>query len=97
MRTYYVYIMASYSRVLYVGVTGDLERRVWQHKIGGGSRFTSKYRCTRLVHYEETNQVHEALEREKQIKGLLRAKKIALIESINPDWQDLSEGWFRAG
>jgi putative endonuclease len=93
MKKYYVYIMASKSRVLYTGVTNNLERRVYEHKSKLVEGFTSKYNITRLVHYEETNDVHIALAREKQIKGWLRAKKIALIESVNPQWKDLSLEW----
>ena len=92
MREYYVYILASRSGVLYTGVTNDLRRRVWEHKqklIGG---FTKRYNITRLVYYEETPDVKAAIAREKQIKGWLRKKKIALIESLNPGWKDLSEG-----
>jgi putative endonuclease len=87
---YFVYIMASYRRVLYIGVTNNLERRVYEHKHGLLPGFTSKYRVNRLVYFEETPDVRAALEREKQIKGWLRSKKIALIEAANPDWRDLS-------
>jgi putative endonuclease len=93
-RTYYVYIMASRSRTLYVGITSDLTRRVWEHKNGMKPGFTSNYRVDRLVFFEETSDVNAAIAREKQIKGWLRCKKIALIESMNPTWSDLSEGWF---
>lgn len=87
---YYVYIMASYRRVLYTGVTNNLERRVYEHKHGLLPGFTSKYQVNRLVYFEETPDVYAALEREKQLKGWLRSKKIALIEAANPDWRDLS-------
>jgi len=93
---YFVYIIASKSRKLYVGVTNDLERRVYEHKQKLADGFTAKYRIDRLVHFEETPDVLAAIEREKQIKGLLRAKKIALVESINPTWEDLSEAWYNA-
>lgn len=93
-RRYYVYVMANLSRTLYVGVTGDLERRVWQHKTHRGGTFTAKYGLNRLVYLEEAEQVLDAISREKQIKGWLRAKKLALIETLNPDWQDLSAEWF---
>ena len=94
MKQYYVYIMTNRSRTLYTAMTNDLRRRVWQHKekIVGG--FTAKYNITRLVYYEETSDVRAAIAREKQIKGWLRAKKIALIEAENPDWHDLSEEWY---
>jgi len=90
---YFVYIMSSQTRVLYVGVTNSLERRVQQHKEGVGSAFTARYRVKNLVHYEETSDVHAALERERHLKGWTRARKVALIESENPEWQDLSEAW----
>ncbi len=79
-----------------MGVTNDLERRVYEHKQKLADGFTAKYRIDRLVHFEETPDVLAAIEREKQIKGLLRAKKIALVESINPTWEDLSEAWYNA-
>ena len=93
---YFVYILASKSRRLYVGVTNDLERRIYEHKQKLAHGFTKVYKIDRLVHFEETSDVLAAIEREKQIKGLLRAKKIALIESSNPTWEDLSEAWYNA-
>jgi putative endonuclease len=93
MRHYYVYVLSSWSRVLYVGVTNDLERRVYQHKHKLVPGFTSKYNISRLVHYEETTDVREAIAREKQIKGWTRRKKAALIEASNPAWVDLSADW----
>ncbi len=90
---YYVYIMTSPTGTLYTGMTNDLQRRVYQHKHKLIEGFTKKYNITRLVYYEETNDVQTALAREKEIKGWLRRKKIALVESVNPTWQDLSEGW----
>jgi putative endonuclease len=92
-KQYYVYIMASKSRVLYVGVTNDLQRRVEQHKQKLVESFTARYNITRLVYYEVTNNVHAALAREKEIKGWRRSKKVALIESVNPTWRDLSDDW----
>lgn len=92
-RTYYVYILAGKSRVLYTGMTNDLQRRLSEHKDRRGSAFTSKYNVTRLVFYESTNDVHVAIAREKQIKGWTRAKKVALIEAQNPQWHDLSDRW----
>ena len=89
-KQYYVYIMASYSRVLYTGVTNDLCRRVYQHKNKVYDGFTSKYNVNQLVYYDLTNDVTAAIEREKQIKGWRRDKKIALVEGINPKWIDLS-------
>ena len=90
MKQYYVYIMTNKSRTLYTGVTNDLERRVYEHKQKLVAGFTAKYNIDRLVYYEATEDVNAAISREKQIKGWLRAKKIALIESMNPDWVDLS-------
>jgi putative endonuclease len=94
IRQYYVYILANISRRLYVGVTNDLERRVYQHKHKLLSGFTSQYNITRLVYVETTTEVSAAIVREKQIKGWLRHKKVALIETQNPTWVDLSEDWF---
>ena len=94
MRQYYVYIMTNGSRTLYTGVTDDLVRRVYEHKNKLIEGFTKRYNITRLVHYEVTSDVQAAIQREKQIKGWLRKKKIALIEAANPGWQDLSEGWY---
>jgi putative endonuclease len=94
MREYFVYILSSATRTLYIGVTNDLARRLYEHKHKLVPGFTSKYGVTRLVYYEATGNVHEALAREKQLKGWLRAKKIALIEATNPGWEDLSRGWY---
>jgi putative endonuclease len=88
-----VYIMSNKSRTLYTGVTNDLERRVYEHKKKLVPGFTAKYKIDRLVYYEVTQDINAAISREKQIKGWLRAKKIALIESANPDWRDLSVDW----
>ncbi len=93
-RQYYVYIMTNKSRTLYTGVTSDLERRAYEHKQRLGPGFTSRYRITRLVYFEVTHDVEAAIAREKQIKGWLRAKKIALIESVNPKWEDLTLQWY---
>ena len=87
---YYVYIMASISRTIYVGVTNDLESRVSQHKSGEIESFTQRYKCKKLVYYETYASIKQAIAREKQIKGWRRAKKVALIESLNPHWADLS-------
>jgi len=94
LRSYYVYILASQSRRLYVGVTSDLVRRIGQHKIKQGSRFTARYQIHRLVYFEETHDVVSAIAREKQLKGWKRARKVELIELVNPGWEDLSAGWF---
>jgi len=92
---YYVYIMTNKSKTLYTGITDNLERRVYEHKEKLFEGFTKRYNITKLVYYEVTSDVRAAIKREKQIKGWLRRKKIALIEAINPRWTDLSEGWFR--
>ncbi len=97
MRTYYVYILANRSRTLYVGMTNDLDRRLREHKRKLNPGFTSKYNIDHLVYYEATNDIHIAIAREKQIKGWLRAKKIALIEAGNSEWRDLGSGSFGDG
>lgn len=91
MYIYYTYIMASRSRVLHAGVTNDLARRVNEHKQGLIAGFTSKYRVTRLVYFEEFADIRDAIAREKQIKGWRRSRKISLIESRNSTWEDLAE------
>ncbi|MDA8230920.1 MAG: GIY-YIG nuclease family protein [Magnetospirillum sp.] len=88
---YYVYLMASLSRTLYVGVTNDLRRRVSEHKAGLAEGFTKRYGCHRLVWFEYTNDISGAILREKQIKAWRREKKCALINAMNPEWRDLSE------
>ncbi len=91
MKLYYVYIMTSPSRVLYIGMTDNLERRVSEHKQGLLKGFTSKYKCKILVYFESSNDVSAVLEREKQLKRWNRQKKIDLIEKMNPEWKDLGE------
>jgi putative endonuclease len=93
-KVYYVYILASRSRVLYTGVTGQLLERVKQHRESLIPGFTSRYRIHRLVYFESFANPRSAIVREKQIKGLNRAKKTALIESDNPTWEDLGERYF---
>ena len=90
VRQYYVYILASRSRTLYVGVTRDLVRRVIQHRAGEDA-FTSRYRIHRLVYYDATADVRSAIAREKRIKTWGRAKKLALVATLNPAWNDLAE------
>lgn len=92
-KTYYVYIMASRSLNLYTGITNSLYRRVLQHKSGEIDGFTKRYNIERLVYYEIFHQVGNAIAREKQIKSWTRAKRLALIKTKNPTWQDLAEGW----
>ena len=96
-RTYFVYILASRSRTLYTGVTGNLQRRVLQHKQRNPGGFTTRYHVTRLVYYETFGDPRVAIAREKEIKSWRRAKKVALIKAMNPKWLDLSEEWFRPG
>ncbi len=90
----HVYIMANpFTKVLYTGMTSNLVYRVWQHKDKSLPGFTSKYNVTSLVYYQECDGPKAAIAREKQIKGRSRAKKIALIESANLEWDDLSSRW----
>ena len=98
MRDYhfFVYIMGTKSRVLYVGMTNDLTVRVYQHKTGRYKGFTQRYRVHRLVYFESYRYVNSAIAREKELKSWRREKRIALIESINPLWDDLAAGWFTA-
>lgn len=92
---YWVYILASRRNgTLYVGISNSLERRIWQHKQKTNAGFTSRYRVNQLVHFENFRDVSNAIAREKQLKAGSRAKKIALIEQNNPEWHDLSAGWF---
>jgi putative endonuclease len=90
----YVYILASKSGVLYVGVTNRLTRRTVEHRQKLVEGFTSRYNVTRLVHWERFGDIRSAIAREKQIKGWLHSKKVALVESKNPGWIDLAEGYF---
>ena len=91
MKEYYVYILTNRSKTLYIGVTNDLGRRLSEHKAHSIPGFTQKYRIDRLVYWESCPDVRIAIEREKQLKGWLRRKKIALIESVNPNWHDLTQ------
>ncbi|NTU98089.1 MAG: GIY-YIG nuclease family protein [Chlorobiaceae bacterium] len=92
MHDYYVYILASKMHgTLYTGITNNLERRVFEHKVKLIDGFTKKYSVDKLVYFESCMDVKDAIVREKQIKGWKREKKIALIESSNPGWEDLSE------
>lgn len=91
MKEYFVYILSNKPNgTLYIGVTNDLQRRVFTHKIGLGSDFTSRYQLKNLVYYESCYDVASAINREKQLKVWQRAWKIELIESVNPGWKDLS-------
>ncbi|HYR07751.1 MAG TPA: GIY-YIG nuclease family protein [Longimicrobium sp.] len=90
MHSYYVYILASIGKTLYIGVTNDLPHRVQQHKTGMIPGFTSKYKVNRLVYFETFADVYPRA-REKQLKGWVRRRKIALIEVDNPEWEDLAD------
>jgi putative endonuclease len=91
MRTYYVYMVASLQKALYVGVTNDLRRRIYEHKTGLIPGFTTRYRVNRLVYYEAHGDIRAAITREKQLKGWLRKRKVALIEAQNAEWEDLAD------
>jgi putative endonuclease len=92
--SYFIYIMASRRRTLYIGVTGDLLKRVFQHKWREHEGFSARYNCDRLVWFERHQDIGKAIDREKELKGRRRARKIALIESVNPTWADLSRDWY---
>ncbi|MDO8583905.1 MAG: GIY-YIG nuclease family protein [bacterium] len=92
MRSYFVYILTNkINTVLYIGVTNDLHRRVYQHRTKEADGFTARYNINKLVYYEATNDVHSAISREKQLKAGSRKKKIELIEQDNQTWRDLSD------
>ena len=93
MKEYYVYMLASRSKRLYIGMTSDLERRISEHKTKSIPGFTSQYNIDRLVWYESTNSAIDAAERERQLKRWRGEKKVMLIEMENVDWTDLAEGW----
>jgi putative endonuclease len=94
MKKYYIYIMTNHSKTLYTGITNDLERRVYEHKNKLLPGFTSRYKISKLVYYEEFPDAPSAIMREKEIKGWVREKKIKLINSLNPSWEDLAKDWF---
>ncbi|MEP6729790.1 MAG: GIY-YIG nuclease family protein [bacterium] len=94
MRQYYVYILASRSRRLYVGFTNELLRRTFEHKNGMIPGFTKQFNINCLVYFEATSHALAGIEREKQIKRWTRERKFYLIERHNPEWRDLSEGWY---
>jgi putative endonuclease len=95
-KAYFVYIMSNSSKMLYTGVTNDVETRAFQHKSKRIPGFTQRYNLHKLVYFEKFGNVREAIGREKQIKGWLRTKKVALIESVNPQWLDLAEDHFKS-
>ena len=91
---YYVYILTNKNnRVMYIGVTNDLERRLYEHKQELVDGFTKRYHVHKLVYYEQSSDVRSAIQREKELKGWPRRKKNALVETMNPDWHDLSQDW----
>jgi putative endonuclease len=92
---FYVYVMASFTGTIYVGVTRDVVKRAWQHKNNIGSAFTKKYQCHHLVYVENYDDIRDAIKREKQIKKFSRLKKNKLIESRNPEWNDLYEMYLK--
>jgi putative endonuclease len=94
-KTYYVYILSSQRRALYIGMTSNLEQRIFQHKTHAFGGFTAKYNITNLVYFERYGDVLKAIRREKELKDWNREKKIKLIESANPTWSDLSYGWYQ--
>jgi putative endonuclease len=94
-KLYYVYILASQRRVLYIGMTSNIEQRVFQHKTHAVEGFTTKYNVTNLFYFERHGSVLTAIRREKELKAWRREEKIKLIESTNPKWRDLSYGWFQ--
>ena len=96
-KIFYVYILSNLHRTLYTGVTNDILERMMAHKQGTGSKYAKRYNINRLVYFEETDEAYAAISREKQIKGWKRRKKLDLIESINPEWKDLSYDWFEPG
>lgn len=91
---YYVYILANWNnKVIYTGVTNNLERRIYEHRNKQADGFTKKYNVNKLVYFDSTTDVKAAIEKEKQIKGWTRQKKDALVEEQNPEWADLSDKW----
>lgn len=94
MRDFFVYILTNWNnKVMYIGVTNDLKQRLYEHKHQLVDGFTKRYNVHKLVYYEHTTDIRAAIAREKQLKGWLRAKKNALVETMNPEWKDLSEEW----
>lgn len=94
MRDFFVYILTNWNnKVMYIGVTNDLKQRLYEHKHQLVDGFTKRYNVHKLVYYEHTTDMRAAIAREKQLKGWLRAKKNALVETMNPEWKDLSEEW----
>jgi putative endonuclease len=95
-RTFTVYMLASLSRRLYIGVTGDLLKRLHEHRTADLPSFAKRYRINRLVHFEQTTDARSAIQRETELKKWSREKKIRLIEAKNPGWLDLAQDWFQS-
>ena len=96
MKNYYVYIITNFTNsTLYIGVTNNLERRLYEHKNKLVDGFSKRYNLNKLVYFEETTSIETAIEREKQLKSWKRDKKETLIKNINPTWKDLSEEWYK--
>jgi len=93
-KRFYIYIMSNKSKTLYIGVTNNLKRRIFEHKSKLIEGFTRTYNITQLVYFEQISDARNSIIREKQLKGWLRSKKVALIEGLNPKWEDLSENLF---
>jgi putative endonuclease len=91
---YFVYMMTKVSGMLYIGMTNNITRRVHEHKTKVNESFTSKYNLTKLVYFESHRYVNDAIAREKQLKGWLRARKVALVNEMNPEWKDLAADWY---
>ncbi len=96
MKSSFVYIVSSLNRTIYIGVTSNIERRVYEHKMKLVPGFTQRYNVTRLVYLEEFADIRDAIAREKQLKGWLRNRKVALIQEKNPKWDDLAANWFKS-
>lgn len=93
-KRYFVYVVANIQRTIYIGVTSNLEQRIQQHRAKTFAGFTAQYGLTMLIYFEEFGDIRDAIDREKQLKGFRRAKKVALIELQNPQWEDLAGDWF---
>ncbi|MEO1023792.1 MAG: GIY-YIG nuclease family protein [Bacteroidota bacterium] len=93
-KVYYVYMLSNASKMIYIGMTNNLTRRIYEHRNKLLKGYTQKYNLHDLVYYEETDDVGRAIEREKQLKGWKRNRKVKLIEAVNPGWKDLAERWF---
>ena len=93
-KSYYVYILTNdWGNVMYVGMTSNIERRLYEHKLELADGFTKRYHVHKLVYYEQTNDAYAAVTRERQLKGWTRKRKNELVETVNPNWEDLSTSW----